>query len=100
MTNKLGLSRTIAALTFVLLAASGAGEVRADGTAAQACAAKLPKDARMIFGAALPQMAPGADLRDIVTAATRQLVSNGKIDRANARPSAVSAAQCLRLADG
>jgi hypothetical protein len=84
-----------AVLSLAVLAGHGA---RADGKAAQACAAKLPKDAQAIFGATLPQLTPGADLRDVVTATTRQLVMDGKIDRDNARPSAMSAAKCLRLA--
>jgi hypothetical protein len=89
------LTILVAILTLAVLAGYGA---RADGPAAQACAAKLPKDAQAIFGATLPQLAPGTDLRDVVTATTRQLVMDGKIDRGNARPSAMSAAKCLRLA--
>ncbi len=80
------------------LAVTAGGAARADGAAAQACAAKLPKDAQAIFGATLPQLAPGADLRATVTATTRQLVMDGKIGRDDARPSAMSAAKCLRLA--
>jgi hypothetical protein len=85
----------VALLSLAVLAGHHA---HADGPAAQACAAKLPKDAQAIFGATLPQLAPGTDLRAVVTATTRQLVMDGKIDRGNARPSAMSAAKCLRLA--
>ncbi len=80
----------------VFLAACGVAH--ADAGAAQACAAKLPKDAQIIFAATLPQLGPGTDLRDVVTTTTRGLVEDSKIDRATARPSAVSAADCLRLA--
>jgi len=70
----------------------------ADPAAAQACAAKLPKDAQTIFAATLPQLGPGANLRDVITATTRSLAMDNKIDRATARPSAQSAAKCLGLA--
>jgi type II secretory pathway component PulL len=70
----------------------------ADPAAAQACAAQLPKDAQTIFAAALPQLGPGADLRGVVTDTTRSLARDNRIDRATARPSAVSAAKCLGLA--
>jgi hypothetical protein len=71
---------------------------RADAASAQKCAAGLPKDGQAIFQATLPQVQPGADLRDVVTASTRSLVESGQIDRGSARQSAVAAAQCLRLA--
>ena len=56
------------ALTLVLLlpfvaAATGA---HADTSAATSCATALPKDARAIFDATLPQLAPGGDLRATV----------------------------------
>jgi hypothetical protein len=74
------------------------GPVWADAAAAQTCAATLPKDGQAIFRATLPQVQPGTDLRDVVTASTRSLVEAGQIDRGTARQSAVAAAQCLRLA--
>ena len=80
----------------VFLAACGIAH--ADADTAQACAAKLPKDAQTIFAATLPQLGPGTDLRDVVTTTTRGLAEDNKIDRATARPSAVSPANCLRLA--
>jgi hypothetical protein len=92
------LMRPIILVALLLVTVLAGHDARADGAAAQACAAKLPKDAQAIFGAALPKLAPGTDLRDMVTATTRQLVMDGKIDRDNARPSAMSAAKCLRLA--
>jgi len=92
--------RSIFLVVLFSVAVLAGQEAHADGAAAQACAAKLPKDAQTIFGATLPQLAPGADLRDPLTTTTRQLVMDGKIDRANARPAAMSAAKCLRLAGG
>ncbi len=80
----------------VFLAACGIAH--ADTGAAQSCAAKLPKDAQIIFAATLPRLGPGTDLRDVVTTTTRGLVEDNRIDRATARPSAMSAAQCLGLA--
>lgn len=68
------------------------------GAGANACAAKLPKDARTIYDATLPKVTPGADLRDVVTNSTRDLAMAGSINRGSARQSATQAAQCLRLA--
>jgi hypothetical protein len=73
-------------------------DAHADAAAVQACAAKLPKDVRTVFDATLPYMAPGVDLRGLLTTTTKGLVQGGQIDQANARPSAVAAGQCLRLA--
>jgi len=85
----------LALLPFVALHGS---EARADAAAARGCAARLPKDARAIFDTTLPKVGPGTDLRDLVSAATRRLVMDGKIDRGSARSSAMAAAKCLRLA--
>jgi len=88
-----------AALAFAMLlpivcAAHGA---RADAAAANACAAKLPKDAKTIFAATLPKVTPGADLRAVLTSSARSLAISGKIDRGTARDSATAAGECLKL---
>jgi hypothetical protein len=44
-----------------------------------------PKDAKAIFNATLPQVAPGSDLRSLLTSSTRTLAIFGTIDRGNAR---------------
>ena len=88
----------IAVLAALPLLAVAAPRARADGPAATACAAQLPRDAQAIFSATLPQLGPNADLRALVTANTRALASSGTIDRGGARDSAMSAAKCLRLA--
>jgi hypothetical protein len=88
------------ALTLVLLLpfVAAATEARADTAAATSCATGLPKDARAIFDATLPQLAPGGDLRAMVTANTRSLALAGKIEPDTARDSAKAAAVCLERA--
>jgi hypothetical protein len=86
------------ALMLPPLAVGSADTARADAASAQKCAAGLPKDGQAIFQATLPQVQPGTDLREAVTASTRALVQSGQIDRGTARQSATAAAQCLRLA--
>jgi len=71
----------------------------ADVAAANACAASLPKDAKAIYDATLPQVGPGVDLRSIVTSNTRHLALSGVIARDTARSSAVEAAACLKHAE-
>lgn len=67
--------------------------------AANTCATTLPKDAKTIFDAALPKVAPGVDLRSVLTDATRNLVLSGTIPRGTARESATEAAGCLKQAE-
>jgi hypothetical protein len=81
----------------MLSAILAASEARADTSAANACATRLPKDAKAIFDATLSQVAPGSDLRSLVTANTRSLAISGDIDRGSARQSATAAAKCLKL---
>lgn len=90
-------ARLLVALIGVGALAGGAA--RADTEVARRCAAALPQDARAIFDATLPQLAPGANLRELVTATTRRLVEAGSIGRGSARDSAVAAGKCLRTAD-
>lgn len=68
----------------------------ADEAAARGCAGKLGKDARMIFEAVAPGVTPSANLRDLVTAKTRELVIGGKINRSVAEPAALAAGECLK----
>jgi hypothetical protein len=73
-----------------------AAAARADTAAAKACATRLPKDAKAIFNATLPQVAPGSDLRSLLTSNTPRLAIFGTIDRGNARQS-TAAAERLKL---
>jgi hypothetical protein len=89
-----------AALVALMLPAGiAATAAHADPAAVQACATKLPKDARAIFDATLPQVAPGSDLRSLLTVNTRSLAFSGSIDRDGARQSATAAGECLKLGD-
>lgn len=92
------LSRTAPAAPALLLIFAAIPAARADAAAANACAAKLAKDARTIYDATLPQLTPGADLRALVTTNTRALARAGTIDRGTARQSAQAAGACLQRA--
>lgn len=85
--------RLTAALLLLLPAAAHAGVPEA-----KICAASLDVNAAMIFNATLPSVKPGADLRALVTATTKQLVMSGKLARADAKPAAMAAGACLKLA--
>ena len=87
-----------AALVLPLLTVFASQGIGADTAAAKACAATLPKDAKAIFDATLPQIGPGADLRSLVTSNTRSLALSGSIDRGSARQSATAAGECLKRA--
>ena len=43
-------------------------------------------------------MAPGADLKGVVTDTTKSLVKSGQVPRGEARPAAEAAGECLKLA--
>jgi hypothetical protein len=83
------------ALSLLALSAAPALAGQAE---AQSCAAGLDANAKLIFNAALPQVAPGADLRGVVTDTTKSLVKAGQVPRGEARPAAEAAGQCLKLA--
>jgi hypothetical protein len=68
----------------------------ADATGADACAKTLSPPAQMIYQATAPDIRQGIELKSVVTAHTRKLVMDGKIERSIARPSAVAAAACLK----
>ena len=70
----------------------------ANRSAADACAAKLPADAKLIYGAAIGSVTPGIDLREMVRSKTRALVIGGKLSRGQARPAAEAAGVCLKQA--
>jgi hypothetical protein len=70
----------------------------ANRSAADACAAKLSSDARIIYASTIGSVAPGVDMVETVRAKTRELAMSGKINRAQAQPSAQAAGECLRQA--
>lgn len=86
---------TIAALGLLALSAAPALAGQAE---AQSCAAGLDANGTQIFNAALPQVAPGADLKGVVTDVTKSLVKSGQVPRGDARSAAMAAGECLKLA--
>lgn len=65
---------------------------------AKSCASGLDTNGQIIFNAALPQVAPGADLKGVLTTTTKSLVKSGEIKRGDAKPAAMAASECLKLA--
>ncbi|MBS7544793.1 hypothetical protein KHC19_17010 [Ancylobacter oerskovii] len=72
----------------------------ADKAAADACAAGLNADGKAIYAASISAVAAGGDVRSVVGDKARALVMDGKVSRANARPAAEAAGQCLVRAGG
>jgi hypothetical protein len=70
----------------------------ANRAAADACAAKLPANAKLIYAAAIGGVTPDAKLEDLIRSKTRSLVMDGKIARGDARPAAEAAGTCLKQA--
>lgn len=79
----------------VCLALLAPAPALADQPAAEACAATLPVDARLIYDRALPGAAAGGDLQNVVREATVALVKGGYVSRGSARGAAQAAGQCL-----
>jgi hypothetical protein len=92
--NRATLLMAAAVVATTLLAAPAA----ANRAAADACAAKLPADAKLVYAAAIGSVAAGIDLRDMVRSKTRALVIGGKLSRGQARPAAEAAGACLKQA--
>jgi hypothetical protein len=80
------------------LLAFSAAAAHAGQAEAQSCAGGLDANGQLIFNTALPQVAPGVDLKGIVTDVTKSLVKSGQVPRGDARPAAQSAGECLKLA--
>ena len=68
----------------------------ANRAAADACAASLAPEARLIFDAAAPSITPTAEIRPVLEEKTRALVSSGRVSRSSARGSATAAGNCLK----
>jgi hypothetical protein len=93
MRRSLLLVGFLAASSVILVAPASANRAAAD-----ACAAKLPANAKMIYAATITSVTPGANLQDVVRSKTRSLVMDGKISRGDARPAAEAAGACLKQA--
>ncbi|HSI42072.1 MAG TPA: hypothetical protein VLA00_16130 [Xanthobacteraceae bacterium] len=89
--------RKLVAFAILLAPLMAAPAAHADKAAAKACAAGLDADGQTIYGAVQPKVVAGVDLRTVVTDTTRSLVMGGSVSRANARPAAMAAGQCLEL---
>ena len=87
--------RIITALTVLALSAAPAFAGAAEATS---CAGSLDTNGQAIFNAALPQVTPSVDLKAVVTTVTKSLVSSGQVPMSAARPAAMAAGQCLKLA--
>jgi len=70
----------------------------ADRATADACAAKLSPDAKLIYTASIGAVTPTADLAGVVRDKARSLVMGGKLSRDAARPAAEAAGACLKQA--
>lgn len=68
----------------------------ANRAAADACAASLTPEARLIFDAAAPSITPTTEIRPVLEEKTRALVSSGRVSRSSARGSATAAGNCLK----
>ncbi len=82
----------------ILLLSLSAVPALAGQAEAENCAAGLDANSQLIFKAVLPQVTPSTDLKGAVTAATKSLVEGGQLTRDNARPAAMAAGKCLKLA--
>lgn len=83
----------VAAAMILPVAPSFAGRPEAD-----ACAAKLPADAKIIYAETIGSVATASNMQDVVRSKTRSLVMSGKLSRGQARPAAEAAGACLKLA--
>lgn len=90
------LLSAIAALAAVALLASAAPSL-ANRAAADACAAKLGPDAKVIYAAVIDSVKTG-DLVENIRSKTRGLVLSGKLERAKAQGAAEAAGACLKQA--
>ena len=68
----------------------------ADKPAADACAAGLPADAKLIYAATAADFPTAADPRGMVRDKTRAMVQAGKIAQGSARDNAMAAGKCLQ----
>jgi hypothetical protein len=89
-----GLCIAVAALG--LAAPAQTGRAWADQASAQACAKTLQPEAVTIYRDSAPEVTPGTDLRSLLKIRVKALVMAGRVQRATAHASAVSAYGCLK----
>lgn len=70
----------------------------ADRAAADACAAGLSADSKLIYDATIASVQPNIVLKDVIRAKTRALVMDSKISRGKAQAAAEAAGACLKQA--
>jgi len=70
----------------------------ADRATADACAAKLAPEAKLIYAEVIGSVVPGVQLEEVVRSKTRSLVIGGQVNRGQAEPSARAAGACLKQA--
>lgn len=70
----------------------------ANRSTADACAAKLPADAKLVYAATIGSVAPGIDLVETIRGKARSLVMAGKLDRGQAQSAGQAAGACLKQA--
>ena len=85
-------------ITAIALLAISAAPAFAGAAEATSCAAGLDANGQKIFNAALPQVTPSANLKTVVTTTTKSLVSSGQVSMSAARPAAMAAGKCLKMA--
>ena len=69
----------------------------ADQKSADACAAKLPPNSAALYSASLAKVSSGANIADTLRSNARGMVLGGKLSRADAKPAAEAAGNCLLL---
>ncbi|MGE0341243.1 MAG: hypothetical protein AB7O79_15365 [Xanthobacteraceae bacterium] len=84
-----------AAIAAVLLALPGVAQ--ANRAAADACAARLGPDAKIVYAAVIDSVKAG-DLVETIKLKTRSLVMSGKLSRGQAKAAAEAAGACLKQA--
>ncbi len=84
-----------AAIAAVLLVLPGVAQ--ANHAAADACAARLGPDAKIVYAAVIDSVTAG-DLVETIKLKTRSLVMSGKLSRGQAKAAAEAAGACLKEA--
>ena len=92
------MRRSYAVAVIAALLISHATPSLANRSAADACAAKLPANAKLVYAAAIGSVAPGVDLVETIRGKARSLVMAGKLDRAQAQSAGQAAGACLKQA--
>jgi hypothetical protein len=87
--------RFLTAAALILLVAAPAAH--ADRAAADRCAASLPPGSRAIYAQSIPAVLSGQTIADAITPVARSMVMGGSMARADARPAAEAAGECLKL---